>query len=673
MAQIVAWGVGKQHASEPSPAVMDASAESIKLLHTLISELPKDSLRATNSEGTLQGLLTHTIDLLENQEYFEVVAELLCDAFPNDDLFLTREHHAMIFEVLQAPVPTAMLNSLIEGSSNSGPLRYARLLLAYCEPKASKMASEPESEPYKTCLQQLAQITGRPGVAIDEDEMIAEVLEFWSLFAGAVASSDYTSAMLKEQGESEGPARFVKDLFRVVIASLLKKVQLPSTEEWASWDSTTKTEFFRFRVDFMHFLSSAYGSTFGPRLFVSLGEYAVEAGDRSDWDAVEASFMALTGVADAAADSEEIDPPLASFFDSPLWQNIMRPESGVPAQIGGAAAHLVTKYKTFFLRNPQYLEQIISFLFQCLYGQGTATTASKTTMALCMECRRHLAPHAQSFVGQYTSYASLNSARTISGKEERQVKERLISAVTAVIQSQWSLPDAESQTKALQAFDSLLSLVEAELSSALQREDPDEARGGAAGSMGCLAQMGKTYRLASTSTAPIVLDDDEEPREAAAEPDEIKKLQHRIAYCCSQVLQRFPQDMEMMYFVCEVLRAGIPEDRGPFVIPLPYVDELLGEAIFVTPDPSYVLETIARMLRKRKAHAKSAEVQSFALRFLERAVRMVYDIQGGECSASSPSRLCANDHRKSKQRSGESHWSVGLCADIRRGLCDTFA
>ena len=626
MAEIVEWGVSKQHALEPTPAVKAASAECIKLLHTLISDLPKESLRATNSEAALQRLLTGTIDLLETEGHFEVVAELLCDALPSDDLFLTPEHHARIFEVLQSPLPVALFQDLARGSSDPGSLRYARLLLAYCEPRANKMASEPEMEPHRTCLEQLAQITGRPGVAVEEDKIIAEVLEFWLLFAGAVASSSHTSVMLQEQANLPGPAGFVKELVRLVVASLLKKIQMPPVEEWRGWDSNTKSEFSCFRVDFMHFLCSVYGSAFGPRLFVSLGEYAVEAGKRDDWGAVEASFTALTGLADAAADSEEIDHPLADFFGSPLFQDIMQPNGRVPVRAASAAARLVFKYNTFFQRRPLFLEPIISFLFRCVNTQTSASAAAKAIKALCTECQNHLAPHAQSFVDQYASYLSSSKARGISLLDARPIKERLVGAVTAVIHGQYSLPGAEFQTKALQAFDCLLRMFEAELSDALRKENPTEAREATQEAINCLCRMGMAWHE-SANTAPIVLDDDKLD-ETAVESEEIRELQLRIAHSCSQALQRFPQDDAMMEGVCNVIRAGIPGDEGPFVLPLPYVEELLGEAILATQIPGMALETIARILRKRKASARSDAVQIFALRFLERAVRMVFDIKG---------------------------------------------
>ena len=595
--------------------------ESIKFFHSLTSTVATES--SPEVKTALQRLLTKVLGLLDSNEYLETVAEMACDILNSSHALVTPEHLNVIFRGFGSPEDVARMEVLSSGSDDPEALAYARLCLAFGEAQLQTILHKPLDLEISQFLDRLFQITGRPGTPPLKDDLAAEMLEFWVRFVEA-AEEDLAKQEVQAYDLQKGEGPVAAVLSRVV-GVLLRKTQLPSTKRWAAMDSADKIEFHGFRRDFQHLLSASY-SLIGLHLLEEISRHVMHARTQDDWSGVEAALFAISGLADAAAEDEHLDQPLAALFGSGLWQEVTQPQSPVPSVVRNTAVALIAAYQGFFRRNTRFLEPTIVFLFRCLNHAPLTQTAAKTIAALCDVCRGALAPHATSFVEQYAAFVGAE-------RREAAVKERVAGAVAAVIQGQSMSAGPDACKTALQAFNGLLNLVEAD---ALQAESAARAETGdqqvvrerAVDSMRCLASVGKSSRAPDAATIDLENGHGSLPAE-----DEVRmtnNLRARIVDLCSRMIQRYADDVELVEAVCNVLRAGIPEDDGPFKLSAADFEAVLGPIMLHTSSPGMALETAARFLRKHRSKSKRSDLQVFASDFLKRVLQMVMQMKGME-------------------------------------------
>ena len=593
--------------------------ESVRSLHSLLSVMVALGMGIKDKERPdqeLQQLMMTVLDLLKSSVFFDVVVEMALDVLDDSWIFHDTEFNNTIWNNIRESEGVRRFADLVSGSNDPDALALLRIYIACAKGSMSSSNFEPQEEHEQFFFQEMLQVTRRPGVAVAEDEAAVEVLEFWAFVGEWILGYFFGSP---KDGEAVEGATEVQLVLQEAIVALLEKIALPPTNIMAEWDSTLRSEFQSFRRDFQDFLTTVY-SIFGPTLFGKFGDHALGAGVRRDWAGTEAGLYAIIGLGDAASDSSEIDEYLKTLFGSLLWSELVKPDSSASRSTISTAVSLVAAYQSFFRRHPQSLEPTIGFLFRCLESQspGLGQTAAKTISALCDACREVLAPHAQSFASQYNLFVH-------TGQRDFDVKQKLIGGVAAVVQAQAALPDPNARDAASQSLHDLLLLIEREINATGGIDDVQEAWERNCASMRSLTSLGKGYRV--PDSAPINLEE-ESPVMMPQETEWLRISRGLIANLCERMLERFPYDGEMMDSVCDVLRAGIPESTGPFVMPLQLVDRILGPPLLMTSKPGAAFETIARILRKRKAESTTPEVQAFAAQYLKGAAQLVAGING---------------------------------------------
>ena len=591
--------------------------ESVKLFQNLTALIVHEPEEVIDPGPEMATVMTQVFKLLRNDKFFEVVAEMAGDALRHYNFFLHREHSDLVFEGLGTGPGLKRFQDLVHGSNETEALAWAWLFLHLGGHEVVLLVTDCNESPYKDYLALLLQVTGRPGIAVEDDQTIKEVLDFW----GELVTEAQEKLYGPKAPPEETPAKLAfKDLLSHAVNSLLVKIRQPPMSIWSDWDSDERAKFGGLRRDFQHFLSTVY-TFFGPHLFALLGNHTVAAGQRRDWDSVEAGLVAISGIADAAADSTEMDASLGMLFGSSLWHELVTAEL-VPPWARNAAVNLVAAYSPYFQRNPQSLDTVITFLFRCLDAPAIAQTAARTIPTLCDVCRGTLAPFAQSFVDQYASFVD-TAARPAD------VKEKLIGAVAAVIQGQSASDDPQQRQAARAALAHLLSIVENEVSAAFQEPNRGQTRERSREALLCLASMGRGYRVPDSAVIDL---DPEQPESGGpgseSEILETSELQKRIAQLCHKVLFEFRQNEETVEAVCNVFRAGIPESSGPFMMTMELYDQVLGQALLYAAQPAALMETLARVLRKRKADAGTAEMEAYTRQFRSHVVALTSAMRG---------------------------------------------
>ena len=613
MVKVIEYGLASQH-----NLGTDAAVESVKFFQSLLLYAQRAPKTAPDHTDSLRMLAVPVISLLDSEDLFDASQELVSDVMANYESFFRKEHYDLITELLLRPRTQSWMADLLTGNFVQESMAYARLLFFYGEARPEELAHGINSNDQQI-LYRLVSLTQCAGLAIVEDEIISQALDFWSNFIESSAD------LCSEAASADRPdwLERLEECTQRVIEALLFKVRMPPVHVFHQWDHDSKLAFQAMRRDFQHLIASTYTLP-GFNLFESFVAYTSNAWQERNWEAVEAGLFSISGISIAVSDTDEGDGPLSALFASNLFTDMNNPEFLVPLKTQQTAVNLVAVYADFFQRQPTYLAPTLNFMFSCLESPALMHTSAKTIFALCDACRKTLGEYAMSFASQYHSFVT-------SGERDADVKEKLTGAMAAVVQgsSTRSSPQGNvNQPETLEVLNKLLDPIETDINKAIAaslNSSLEYARDRGLCAVLCLASMGKALRAPDPTIILLEADGPLEPQPLSQNGIE---TQRRIVDLYSKVLEMFPADGEIMEAVCNIFRAGFTESSGPFVLPLEALETLLHTYSHITSRSGYLLETITRVLSKNGSRSKSDSMQGFSLRCLHRGLHLVGWIQG---------------------------------------------
>ena len=598
-----------------------AAVEAVKFFQSLLLYVQRAPKTSQDHMDLLRSLVAPIVSLLGSEQLFDTSQELVSDVMINYEKFFTEEHYVLIAEMLTRPGTQSWMTDLLSGNFDQEPMAYGRLLLSYGEARAEELAYGIGSNDQQI-LHRLVSLTQCAGLAIVEDEIVSQVLDFWSNFVESFVNWDGESTSGNDWDEATKRLQRLEECTRSVIEALMLKIKMPGGNLLREWDRDSKLAFQEMRRDFQHFIASAY-ALLGSPLFESFVIYTSNSWQQRDWEAVEVGLFCINGVSIAVSDTMKGDDSLSALFASALFTDMTNPEFLVPFKTQQTAVNLVAEYADFFKRQPTNLVPTLNFMFSCLESQALMHTSAKTILALCDVCRTALGQYAMVFAQQYSSFVT-------SSERDTDVKEKLIGAMAAVAQGLSTDSRTEvnaDQQDTLEVLNKLLDPVEADVNEAVASfvTDCESARERGLCAVLCLASMGRALRAPDSTI--IVL---ESNGHAEFQPLGQNGMftQTRVIRLYTTVLEMFPSDGEIMEAVCNIFRAGLTESSGPFVLPPEAIETIFLTYSHVTSRVGFVLETITRVLRKHSSRSRTEDIDRFALRCLQRASSLIEWEQG---------------------------------------------
>ena len=625
---------------------------SITFYQSLVFSVQRKWITGTPWSQALRRLAEPVIHFLREDDLFDAAQDFVSEVISNFELFFLEEHYIMIANAIMRPEGRSRLQALIGGEYDGFHMAYAKLLLAYGEARIEDLVHNPTAP----ILSDLLSLTFCKGHSIAEDPVIPMALDFWSTFV-EYALTKPTSEDLED---TKNPPEWLKNArycVEQVTQSFIMKIAFPDVQTYELWDDETKEGFRYFRRDFKSYIASAY-TLLGTYLFDGFISYAVGMGNQKEWEAMEAAMFCIVGVADSAGESE--DSHLSILFGSDLFAIITNPVFGVPEKVQQTAINVIAEYSSFFKRHPENLVSAIKFVLRCLENPALINVAARTFQALCDDCRSSLGDQSQLFVREYYEFIA-------SGERDPKVKQRLIAAITAVIQSvsEGFEPDGRSREReALDMLGELVQAIEGDAAQCVTHEDEQYAVEKGICAIQCLTSMGKAYR--APESTPINLD--AEPK-VPGEPEQEAywEFQTRTFKLFIAVLDRFPANGDIMEAVCDLLQAGHTENTGPFVYPLQIHDHVFERYALSTQRVSKLLEMLKRRLWKHRNGHELEIVAMFAVRCLSGAFQLAERLDG-ECYGYRATKH-ANGDRGPKRRPRSRMEYHRLRVKLRSMLC----
>jgi hypothetical protein len=442
-----------------------------------------------------------------------------------------------------------------------------------------------------------------------EDEVAPVVLDFWS---------NYVSSIVEEQflhpPDDGGPPDWMegaKANVLQVISELVQKTIYPPNDVTQSWDADAKKTFKVFRMDVRDIIAEAYESL-RDVLTDQFINFSLRALETSNWLDLEAGLFGLVSVADAF--DQPVDGRLSRLFDQPLLSALSGNEN-VPAITRRTAVEAVAALNHFFLRNPQYLPQVLPFLLTALAHPATAQSAAKSFASLCSECRKSLTGELDSFFQMYEQFLTYQTA-------EEFTKSKVLEGIAAIVQA------LDTEEKQLAGVRQLFHYVAQDAMQAINvtkdGKDLEHGQVLALTTLKCLTTIGRALQA---------LDDEVVDLESEKEPSIFwlqgpgKEIQNQIINFVNYLTQVFPGNDEIIEAACNVLRTGFKETiPGPFVLPSSAPVDFITKTNVETPRLPYVLDTACCWLSSHK-HNLPIGYSENAQRLLQHTIGIMQALQ----------------------------------------------
>jgi hypothetical protein len=399
------------------------------------------------------------------------------------------------------------------------------------------------------------------------------VLDFWSNYVSSIAEEQFLYVTGDEVPEWMEGAK--ANVFQA-ISELVQKTIYPSADVTDSWDTDAKKTFKVFRVDVRDIVAEAYESL-RDTLTNQFIDFVLHALDASKWLELEAGLYGLISIADAF--SEPVDEHLRRLFNRPLFSAVSGKEN-VPAITRRTAVEVVAALNHFFLRNPQFLPEVLPFLLTALAHPATAHNAAKSFASLCSECRKSLTTELSSFFQMYEQFLTYPTA-------EEFTKSKVLEGIAAIVQA------LDSEEKQLVGVRQLFHYIAQDAMQAI-----NVTKQGGDAEQGQVLALTTLKCLASTGRALQALDEEIVDLEAEKVPSTFwsggpgKEIQNQVINFVNYLTQVFPGNDEIIESACNVLRTGFKETiSGPFVLPPSAAVDFITKTTIQTPRLPYVLDT----------------------------------------------------------------------------------
>jgi hypothetical protein len=444
-------------------------------------------------------------------------------------------------------------------------------------------------------------------VGID-DEVAPVVLDFWSGFVSAIAEETFEFVEGVPIPAWMDAAK--ANLFQA-ISELAQKIIYPPPSVTRSWDSDTKKTFKVFRIDVRDIIMEGYESL-RDIMTDQFIDFTLRALANGNWLELEAGLFCLISIADAF--NEKVDERLNRLFEQPLF-SAMSGDADIPAVTRRTAVEAVAALNHFFLRNPQFLPQVLPFLLKALAQPALAHSAAKSFASLCSECRKSLSGELDSFFQMYEQFLTYQTA-------EEFTKSKVLEGIAAIVQS------ADSEEKQLVGVRQLFVYIAQDAMGAIkvtkEGNDPEQGQVLALTTLRCLSSIGRA--LQALDEEVVDLESDAENSTFWLEGPG-KEIQNQVINMINYMTQVFPANDEIIEAACNVLRAGFRESiPGPFVLPPSAAVDFVVKTTAQTPRLPYVLETACCWISSHKSK-RPADFSVQAQRLLQHDLSIMHALQ----------------------------------------------
>lgn len=546
----------------------------------------------------LRTLLAPVIRCLLVDKIYEASIELLTDTLSNYSAFFTSEGFDMLISLFDTSWSENRYQQLVGGDFDFESVQYGMLMIAFADAKVVELQRS-TSHRSQRLLAGLSGLLGAAGYAVGEDKIFVPALEFWATFVETMVDTMFS----EEAKDSEAWVQHSLSLVMQVVGSCYKKIQFPPATTFSTWDSSERAGFAEARKDVADLLQTV--CTIPNAGLVSLFvDLLLQALSSQAWAELEAAAFCLSALSDCISDSGEYDELLRKVFSSSLFDLLSQGEK-LPVRLRQTGLSLIERFSDYFERHGELLPGALNLLFSAVGDPMLAGPSAKSICTLCSSCRSHLTGEAATFI---SSYENIHSSRSMDSLAE----EKIVMAIASVIQA---IMDENTR---LQAFSHLYSIVRTDLDRCLQLKshperfemsDPLVAKyyaeaqsqsqeGPTADKIaGQIAVQSLRYLLSmakglqAVTELPVELDGPSKADVVVSE--QLPQLQSEIMQKLVELQTAFPDNGELIEFICHVLRAGFSEtEPGPFVFPANIVSQYLTSQTYTsTPRIGYVVST----------------------------------------------------------------------------------
>ncbi|KAI9805107.1 MAG: hypothetical protein M1825_000941 [Sarcosagium campestre] len=470
----------------------------------------------------------------------------------------------------------AKMRQLQEGNFDEDTLLFGRALLAFGERMVEPLIESPHGSGVPQIMSMLHGLLICNGVAIVEDEICSQALDFWSIFVETVTDRLYAEEDSKDRLWFQPVLSHITQ----VIDNGLMKIRMPSPESISDWDSDSMRGFKDFRKDYVDLLQSSY-PLLGVAILQKMTDRSLFFLANSAWIELEATLFCLNALADSIGEGQEEDANLARLLGSDIFVVLSSAELDIPQKTRQTAIDLLGYYAAFCERHAEFLPGILTFLFRCLETPSFAGSASRSIFFLCRSCRKSLISETSAFLLQYDALLAANGL-------DDTVKERLVGAIASIIQAEAT---EDSKKRPLQ---SLLDLIKRDVVACCSSENSEAATAAGLVALRCLVSAGKAFQ--ELEDVPIDLDSDR-PRSIFWDSGAGRHVQDQIVEMVDAVIDAVPFDGDIIEAACSVYRTGFTESApGPFVFSPQVTTRFLLRSTIDTPGLGLVLTTACAFL-----------------------------------------------------------------------------
>ncbi|KAF1998896.1 hypothetical protein P154DRAFT_438214 [Amniculicola lignicola CBS 123094] len=552
--------------------------------------------------------------------HIEDAMELTADILENYPNFFEERHQKLLWSAITSQWGMDILQNL-----DAETVSLARIIVAYgsilLELRDKSFFKDPSNSHYQEVMSIHHELLKYPKPVGEEDEVAPVVLDFWATYITTVAElvNDHIEESSLEATPQEPPAWIASAKTHVFLAvsELLQKVIFPPQEILKSWDTEAKKTLKVFRIDVQDIIPEAY-PLLRDELVDRFVDFTLQALEAKNWSELEAGLLSLKCLSESIGDGS--DPRLIRLFEQPLFTTVSS-DPTVPAFTGRTAVEAIEAFDKFFVRHPQFLPQVLTFLLGALSRPSLAHVAAKSFASLCAECRTSLTGELASFFQMYEQFISYPTA-------EEFTKSRVMEGIAAIVQAQDS-EDAR-HTGLQQLFQYLANDAMQAINVMKETNDIEQGQVLALSTLKCLAGIGKSQQIPESESIDLTTSTIKAPPSQYWTHGTGKDIQNQIINFTNYLTHAFPDKADIMEAACNVLRAGFKESiPGPFVLPPAAGVDFITKTNLQTPRLPYVLETACCWITCHKSASllNSPEYEEQARRLLHYVIGIMQALQ----------------------------------------------
>ncbi|KAF1957267.1 ARM repeat-containing protein [Byssothecium circinans] len=514
----------------------------------------------------------------------DFVADIL-EGYPK---FFEEKHQHMLWAAI-----TSQWGIEILKNCDAETVGLARIIVAYASDliESRHAYREPGNPHYEHVFSICHHLLQYPAYVGVEDEVALLALDFWSNYVTTVAEE---LIMIEAPPAWKEPA---KAHVLQAVAELLQKIIYPPKDITSDWDSDSRKTFKTFRIDVRDILMEAF-ELLRDGLTERFVEFAVTALEGNRWLELEAALFSLISISDGLTNA---DLMLVALFERPLFATISE-NANIPAVVRRTAVEMVAALNHFFLRNPQFLPQVLPFLLNALAQPSLAHGAAKSFASLCSECRKSLTGELTSFFQMYEQFLTYQTA-------EEHTKSKVLEGIAAIVQAE------DTEEKQLAGVQHIFQYIAHDAMQAVNvakdANSVEQAQVHAMSTLRCLSSVGKALQASDDEVVDL-----SQTKEASTfwTQGPGKEVQAQIVNFINYMTRIFPANDEIIESACNVLRSGFKErGSGPFALPPAAAIDYITSTNVQTPRLTYVLETACCCV---SSHKNSREFEPQAQRLL---------------------------------------------------------